>query len=99
MSLFELTTLPNLRRLSLMRVHKLTDMAVFAIAEHAVQLERLNLSYCDSISLEAIHLLLRKLGRLQRLTVSGVPSCRRKGMERFSDPPPLVRSHLVPLRS
>jgi F-box and leucine-rich repeat protein GRR1 len=91
MSVFELAGLPSLRRLSLVRIHKLTDIAIFTLAEHAVGLERLHLSYCDRLSLEAIHLLLRKVGRLQHLTATGIPSFRRKGIHRFTEPPPAVR--------
>ncbi|TFK22331.1 RNI-like protein [Coprinopsis marcescibilis] len=87
MSVFELAGLASLRRLSLVRVHKLTDIALFTLAEHATQLERLHISYCDSLSLDAIHLLLRKLDHLQHLTATGIPSIRREGIQRFSDPP------------
>ncbi|TFK43734.1 hypothetical protein BDQ12DRAFT_695790 [Crucibulum laeve] len=88
MSIFELAGLNSLRRLSLVRVQKLTDIAIFALAEHATNLERLHISYCDHLSLDALHLLLRKLEHLEHLTVTGVPSCRRKGVQRFSEPPP-----------
>jgi len=88
MSVFELAELPSLRRLSLVRVHKLTDIAIFALAEHALGLERLHLSYCDHLSLDAVHLLLQKLDRLRHLTATGIPSLRRKGVQRFSEPTP-----------
>ena len=51
MAVFELASLANLQRLSLVRVQKLTDNAVFFLAEHATGLERLHLSYCDRLSL------------------------------------------------
>ncbi|GLB33965.1 putative SCF E3 ubiquitin ligase complex F-box protein grrA [Lyophyllum shimeji] len=88
MSVFELATLEGLRRLSLVRMQKLTDIAIFSLAEQATCLERLHLSYCDRLSLDAVHLLLRKRRNLQHLTATGIPSFRRKGVERFSDPPP-----------
>ncbi|PPQ77670.1 hypothetical protein CVT25_011105 [Psilocybe cyanescens] len=88
MSVFELAGLPSLRRLSLVRVHKLTDIGIFALAEQATGLERLHLSYCDHLSLDAVHLLLRKLDRLQHLTATGIPSLRRRGVHRFSEPTP-----------
>lgn len=95
MSVFELAALKGLRRLSLVRVHKLTDIAIFSLAEHAATLERLHLSYCDRLSFEAIHLLLKKLDHLQHFTATGIPSCKRKGIERFSDVPPTVRYFLI----
>ncbi|KAG5653028.1 hypothetical protein H0H81_002650 [Sphagnurus paluster] len=88
MSVFEFAALKSLRRLSLVRVQKLTDIAIFSLAEHANCLERLHLSYCDRLSLEALYLLLRKRRDLQYLTATGIPSFRRKGIERFSDAPP-----------
>lgn len=91
MSVFCLAELRGIRRLSLVRVHKLTDIALFALAEHALDLERLNLSYCDRLTLDAAHLLLKRLLRLQNLSVTGIPSFKRKGVHRFSDPAPAVR--------
>lgn len=91
MSVFELAGLVSLRRLSLVRVHKLTDIGVFALAEHAIALERLHMDYCDKLSLDAIHLLLKSLEHLQHLTATGIPSLKRKGIKRFSEPPPSVR--------
>ncbi|KAJ3778929.1 hypothetical protein EV361DRAFT_890271 [Lentinula raphanica] len=88
MSVFELSGLVSLRRLSLIRVHKLTDIAIFSLAEHTWALERLYISYCDHVSLDAIHHLIKNLTRLQHLSATGVPSLKRKGVHRFSDPPP-----------
>ncbi|KAF5388012.1 hypothetical protein D9615_000545 [Tricholomella constricta] len=88
MSVFEFASLKSLRRLSLVRVQKLTDIGIFSLAEHATCLERLHVSYCDRLSLDALHLLLRKRRNLQHLTATGIPSFRRKGIERFSDSPP-----------
>ncbi|KAJ6628786.1 hypothetical protein B0H10DRAFT_1904653 [Mycena sp. CBHHK59/15] len=88
MSVFCLAELRGIRRLSLVRVHKLTDIAVFALAEHALDLERLNLSYCDRLTLDAVHLLLKRLVRLHNLSATGIPSLKRKGVHRFSDPAP-----------
>lgn len=90
MSAFEFAGLKGLRRLSLVRVHKVTDIGIFSLAEHATALERLHLSYCGSLSLEAIHVLLKKLEFLQHLSATGVPSFRRRGVHRFSDAPPVV---------
>jgi F-box and leucine-rich repeat protein GRR1 len=90
MAVFELAGLTNLQRLSLVRVQKLTDNAVFFLAEHATGLERLHLSYCDRLSLFAVQHLLRKLVKLQHLTATGIPAFKRKGIKRFSDPPPSV---------
>lgn len=90
MSVFELAGLENLHRLVLVRVPKLTDNAIYCLGEHARSLERLHLSYCDRISLKAIHHLLRNGPRLNHLTATGVPAARRMGLSRFSDGAPAV---------
>ena len=90
MSIFELAGLKSLQRLSLVRVQKLTDIGLFSLAEHARKLERLHLSYCDHLSLDAIHLLLGKLDRLQHLSATGIPAIKRQGIQRFSAPAPEV---------
>lgn len=90
MAVFELAGLSGLNRLSLVRVHKITDNAVFFLAEHATGLERLHLSYCDRLSLLSVMVLLRNLKKLEHLTATGIPSFKRKGVKRFSDLPPTV---------
>lgn len=91
MSVFELAGLEKLHRLVLVRVPKLTDNAIYYLGEHARSLERLHLSYCDRISLKALHHLLRHAPRLNHLTATGVPAARRMGLSRFSDRAPQVR--------
>nr|GAT60003.1 predicted protein [Mycena chlorophos] len=88
LAVFCLAELRCMRRLSLVRVHRVTDIAIFALAEHALDLERLNLSYCDALSLDALHLLLKRLVRLQNFAGTGIPSLKRRGVHRFSDTPP-----------
>lgn len=88
--MFELAELENLHRLVLVRVPKLTDNAIYHLGDHARSLERLHLSYCDRISLKAIHHLLRSAPRLNHLTATGVPAARRMGLRRFSDRAPEV---------
>jgi len=90
MTVQELAGLSGLRRLHLVRVPKLTDIAVYALAEYGRDLERLSLSYCDKISLEALHLMLSKLPGLEYLAANGLPALRREGIQRFSDTPPSV---------
>lgn len=93
LSVMELASLPSLRRLSLIRVQKLTDNAIFFLADQCPKIERLHVSFCDRISLDAVHLLLKRTEQLQQLSVTGVPSIlRRIGVKRFSDLPPSVSS-------
>ncbi|KAF9247354.1 RNI-like protein [Melanogaster broomeanus] len=88
MSVFELAALRHLHRLVLVRVPKLTDNAIYFMGDHTRSLERLHLSYCDRISLKALHHLLRNTPNLNHLTATGVPAARRTGLRRFSDLPP-----------
>lgn len=90
LSVFELAGLEKLHRLVLVRVPRVTDNAIYHLGEHARSLERLHLSYCDRISLKAIHHLVREAPRLNHLTATGVPAARRMGLSRFSDQPPDV---------
>lgn len=90
MSVFELASLSCLKRLSLTKLHKITDIAIYTIAEQATELERLSLSHCDSISLDAIRTLLERLGRLQQVVLTGVPSFQIEGVEQFSEQPPAL---------
>jgi len=83
MSVFELSALPKLRRIGLVRVAQLTDEAIYALAERHATLERIHLSYCDQISVMAIHFLLLKLHKLTHLSLTGVPAFRQPELQRF----------------
>lgn len=88
--MFELAGLPKLRRIGLVRVHNLTDEAVFALAERHATLERIHLSYCDQISVMAIHFLLQKLHKLTHLSLTGVTAFRQPELQRFCRAAPAV---------
>ncbi|KAF8450517.1 hypothetical protein L210DRAFT_3639612 [Boletus edulis BED1] len=88
MSVFELASLPKLRRIGLVRVSNLTDEAIYALAERHNTLERIHLSYCDQISVMAIHFLLQKLHKLTHLSLTGIPSFRKPELQQFCRQPP-----------
>lgn len=90
MSVFELSTLQKLRRIGLVRVNNLTDQAIQALGERHATLERIHLSYCDQISVMAIHFLLQKLPKLTHLSLTGIPAFRRAELQQFCRPPPSV---------
>ncbi|KAF9481818.1 RNI-like protein [Pholiota conissans] len=83
MSVFELSALPKLRRVGLVRVNQLTDEAIYALAERHATLERIHLSYCDQISVMAIHFLLLKLHKLTHLSLTGVTAFRQAELQQF----------------
>jgi F-box and leucine-rich repeat protein GRR1 len=91
MSVFELSALPKLRRVGLVRVNNLTDEAIFSLADRHATLERIHLSYCDQISVMAVHFLLQKLHKLTHLSLTGVPAFRQPELQRFCREPPHVR--------
>ncbi|KAI0050197.1 RNI-like protein [Auriscalpium vulgare] len=83
MSVFELASLPKLRRIGLVRVNNLTDEAIYALGDRHATLERVHLSYCDQISVMAVHFLLQKLHKLNHLSLTGVPTFRRPELQQF----------------
>src|SRR5882762_5146149 len=90
MSVFELSALPKLRRIGLVRVNQLTDEAIYSLADRHATLERIHLSYCDQISVMAIHFLLDKLHKLTHLSLTGIPAFRKTELQQFCRQPPQV---------
>ena len=88
MSVFELSALPKLRRVGLVRVPNLTDEAIYALGEQYQSLERVHLSYCDQITVLAVHFLLQKLQKLNHLSLTGVPAFRKAELQAFCRAPP-----------
>ncbi|KAG8992741.1 SCF ubiquitin ligase complex subunit [Tulasnella sp. JGI-2019a] len=88
MSVFELAVLPKLRRIGLVRVPNLTDQAIYSLGEQQTSLERIHLSYCENISVQAINYLLQRLLKLTHLSLTGIPAFRRPELQKFCRPPP-----------
>ncbi|KAL6299719.1 hypothetical protein BKA93DRAFT_577989 [Sparassis latifolia] len=88
MSVFELSSLQKLRRIGLVRVNNLTDQAIYALADRHATLERIHLSYCDQITVMAVHFLLQKLPKLIHLSLTGIPAFRRPELQKFCRLPP-----------
>lgn len=93
--MFELATnLPRMKRIGLVKVANITDQAIYAL--HArISLERIHLSYCEHLSVQAIHELLEHLPRLTHLSLTGVPAFRREDLQAFCRSPPRVSRMLV----
>ncbi|KAK4052080.1 SCF ubiquitin ligase complex subunit [Microbotryomycetes sp. JL201] len=88
MSVFELAAnLPRLKRIGLVRVANITDQAIYALHVRT-SLERIHLSYCENITVLAIHELLQKLTRLTHLSLTGVPAFRRPDLQTWCRMPP-----------
>ncbi|OCB91198.1 RNI-like protein [Sanghuangporus baumii] len=88
LSVFELSGLPKLRRIGLVRVTNLTDQAIFALADRHATLERIHLSYCEHITVLAIHFLLQRVTKLTHLSLTGIPAFRRAELQQFCRSPP-----------
>ncbi|KAJ3558309.1 hypothetical protein NM688_g995 [Phlebia brevispora] len=90
LAILELATLPNLRRLSMVGLTRVTRVGLSFLAEHAHNLAHLHISQCtdDSIDLDVIQFLLEKLVHLEYFSGSGVHALTRKGVKRFSESPP-----------
>lgn len=78
------------------QVTNLSDDAVFALAERK-SLERIHLSYCDRISVQAVHFLLQGLHHLTHLSLTGVPAFRQPELQTFCRPPPRVSTGSSPV--
>ncbi|SCV72717.1 BQ2448_4254 [Microbotryum intermedium] len=88
LSVFELATnLPRLKRIGLVRVASITDEGIQALLQRT-SLERIHLSYCENLSVLAIHHLLSCLPRLTHLSLTGVPSFRRSDLQTWCRTPP-----------
>jgi F-box and leucine-rich repeat protein GRR1 len=72
-------------------VANLTDHAIHALVERPSSLERIHLSYCVNISIEAIHYLLQRLRNLTHLSLTGVPAFQSRDLQKFCRQPPKVR--------
>ncbi|THV08373.1 RNI-like protein [Dendrothele bispora CBS 962.96] len=90
LSVFELSSLPKLRRVGLVRVNQITDEGIYALADRHATLERIHLSYCDQITVMAIHFLLQKLHKLTHLSLTGVTAFRQPELQQFCREPPQV---------
>ncbi|KAF8524617.1 hypothetical protein BU17DRAFT_42601 [Hysterangium stoloniferum] len=89
LSVFELASLPKLRRIGLVRVVNLTDQAIMTLGEERRHtLERIHLSFCEQITVPAVHFLLQKLTKLTHLSLTGIPAFRHRELQQFCRAPP-----------
>ncbi|GBB88999.1 hypothetical protein RclHR1_15630001 [Rhizophagus clarus] len=85
-SVFELSHLPKLRRIGLVKCALITDQAIYALIENRVvqhTLERVHLSYCVNLTVPAVLELVNSCFRLTHLSLTGVPAFLRPEVQRF----------------
>lgn len=68
----------------------LTSDGVKVLAERHSSLERLHLSHCTNLSVEAITALLTQLPRLNHMSLTGVTAFRTAELKQFCRLPPVV---------
>ncbi|CAG8601013.1 6510_t:CDS:1, partial [Acaulospora morrowiae] len=90
-SVFELSHLPKLRRIGLVKCALITDQAIYALIENRVvahTLERVHLSYCVNLTIAAVLDLVNFCYRLTHLSLTGVPAFLRPDVQRHCRQPP-----------
>ncbi|ODQ67246.1 RNI-like protein, partial [Nadsonia fulvescens var. elongata DSM 6958] len=90
-SVYDLSLLPKLRRIGLVKCVNITDSAVLALAHTTANdhmLERVHLSYCTNISLHAVMRLLNSCLRLNHLSLTGVNAFMRSDLRQYCREPP-----------
>lgn len=96
-SIKDIAALPRLRRVGLVKCQSITDEGIAAFSDRPASdnsIERIHLSYCNQISLQAVTALVKNCGRLTHLSLTGVPAFMRQDLTRFSrDPPPEFTQH------
>lgn len=93
----DIAQLPKLRRVGLVKCQNITDIGISAFTQRGTQdntLERIHLSYCSNISLQAVTHLVNSCQRLTHLSLTGVPAFMREDLLQFCrEPPPEFTQH------
>lgn len=86
-----LASLPKLKRIGLVKCTRITNRAIMALTRNArtsFSLERIHLSYCDQLTVQAISVLVIHCKRLTHLSLSFVPAFQHQEFQQFCRPPP-----------
>ncbi|PNS16294.1 hypothetical protein CAC42_6401 [Sphaceloma murrayae] len=101
------SSLPKLKRVGLVKCAGITDRSIYALATYGGRmpngtskngsvnvLERVHLSYCTSLTIEGIHVLLNNCPRLTHLSLTGVQAFLREDLTVFCrEAPPEFTDH------
>jgi F-box and leucine-rich repeat protein GRR1 len=79
-------------------VTRLTDQGIYALVERHATLERIHLSYCEQVSVQAITFLLNRLSKLTHLSLTGVTAFKTPELQQFCRAPPPVSESTPPHR-
>lgn len=91
-TLIELSNLPKLRRIGLVKCGLITDNGILELVRRRGEqdcLERVHLSYCTNLTVTPIYLLLKNCPKLTHLSLTGIAAFLRREITQFCrDPPP-----------
>ncbi|OBA23261.1 RNI-like protein [Metschnikowia bicuspidata var. bicuspidata NRRL YB-4993] len=91
-TLIELSTLPKLRRIGLVKCNMITDSGIMELVRRRGEqdcLERVHLSYCTQLTIGPIFCLLKSCPRLTHLSLTGISAFLRREITQYCrDPPP-----------
>ncbi|KAF3988694.1 hypothetical protein FT663_03926 [Candidozyma haemuli var. vulneris] len=91
-TLIELSGLPKLRRIGLVKCNLISDSGIMELVRRRGDqdcLERVHLSYCTNLTIGPIYLLLKNCPRLTHLSLTGISAFLRREITQYCrDPPP-----------
>ncbi|QRG40547.1 hypothetical protein FDK38_005026 [Candidozyma auris] len=91
-TLIELSSLPKLRRIGLVKCNLISDAGIMELVRRRGEqdcLERVHLSYCTNLTIGPIYFLLKNCPRLTHLSLTGISAFLRREITQYCrDPPP-----------
>lgn len=91
-TLVELSSLPKLRRIGLVKCSLISDSGILELVRRRGDhdcLERVHLSYCTNLTIGPIYLLLNNCPKLTHLSLTGIAAFLRREITQYCrDPPP-----------
>lgn len=90
-TVMELSTLPKLRRIGLVKCSLINDVGISALAENRTleeSLERIHLSYCIHLTIFPIYKLLKACPKLTHISLTGISQFLRPDITKYCREPP-----------
>ena len=90
-TLIELANLPKLRRIGLVKCGLISDNGILELVRRRGEhdcLERVHLSYCTSLTIGPIYLLLKNCPKLTHLSLTGITAFLRREITQYCRDPP-----------
>lgn len=90
-TLIELSSLPKLRRIGLVKCNLISDSGIMELVRRRGEqdcLERVHLSYCTNLTIGPIYFLLKNCPRLTHLSLTGISAFLRREITQYCREPP-----------